>query len=132
LFKESPRKVFRMELCTTCADLFDCELLRDTEKLRVKLIREEKKVIDYLHRMAEWITAETDGNFTDHNCNESQLRVLGPAKAKKVNAAKSKAGQKVKRLMSHPRRKSTTPKKIPIPVEEASQSIASIEGERIV
>ncbi len=117
-----------MELCTTCADLFDCELLRDTEKLRVTLMREEKKLIDSLHRMAEWISAETDANFADHDCNESQLRVLGPAKVKKVNAAKSK----VKRLTSHPRRKSTTPKKIPVPVEEASQSIASIEGERIV
>jgi len=129
-----------MTRCNTCAHLFDSELLRDAEKLRLKLNREETKLIDYMRRMVAWMEAEQSAKFLNHDCDESQLRVLGPAKAKKVKIAKSKGKskaknastkQKVKRLVSKPSKNSKTPKKMPTQVEEASQSITTTEGERI-
>ncbi len=62
--------------------MFDTELMHDSQKLRLKLICEETKIVQYMDRIMLWLKDETAANYLNHDCNCTQLRVLGPAKAK--------------------------------------------------
>jgi hypothetical protein len=122
-----------MPVCEKCSELFDTELMHDTQKLRLKLISEETKIVQYMDRIMAWLKEEINSNFQNHDCNHTQLRVLGPAKAKKFNITKPKANFKakkartpklnVKRLKSNSR----TPKKTS--QNESSQSISTNQHE---
>jgi hypothetical protein len=123
-----------MPVCEKCSEMFDTELMHDTQKLRLKLISEETKIVQYMDRIMVWLKEEINSNYQNHDCNHTQLRVLGPAKAKKFNITKPKANSKakkasvpkVKRLKSNSR----TPKKTPkILVDESSQSISTNQHE---
>lgn len=122
-----------MPVCEKCSEMFDTELMHDTQKLRLKLISEETKIVQYMDRIMAWLKEEINSNFQNHDCNHTQLRVLGPAKAKKFNITKPKANFKakkartpklnVKRLKSNSR----TPKKTS--QNESSQSISTNQHE---
>ena len=122
-----------MPVCEKCSEMFDTELMHDTQKLRLKLISEETKIVQYMDRIMAWLKEEINSNFQNHDCNHTQLRVLGPAKAKKFNITKPKANTKakkartpklnVKRLKSNSR----TPKKTS--QNESSQSISTNQHE---
>jgi hypothetical protein len=122
-----------MPVCEKCSEMFDTELMHDTQKLRLKLISEETKIVQYMDRIMAWLKEEINSNFQNHDCNHTQLRVLGPAKAKKFNITKPKANSKakkactpklnVKRLKSNSR----TPKKTS--QNESSQSISTNQHE---
>lgn len=122
-----------MPVCEKCSELFDTELMHDTQKLRLKLISEETKIVQFMDRIMAWLKEEINSNFQNHDCNHTQLRVLGPAKAKKFNITKPKANSKakkartpklnVKRLKSNSR----TPKKTS--QNESSQSISTNQHE---
>lgn len=122
-----------MPVCEKCSEMFDTELMHDTQKLRLKLISEETKIVQYMDRIMAWLKEEINSNFQNHDCNHTQLRVLGPAKAKKFNITKPKPNSKakkaripklnVKRLKSNSR----TPKKTS--QNESSQSISTNQHE---
>ena len=80
-----------------CLKMFDTELMHDTQKLRLKLISEETKIIKFMDRIMSWLKFEKEANYLSHDCNHTQLRVFGPAKAKKFNITKPKAVSKAKK-----------------------------------
>ena len=131
-----------MSLCDKCLEMFDTELMHDTQNLRLKLISEETKIIQFMDRIMSWLKFEKEANYLSHDCNHTQLRVFGPAKAKKFNITKPKANSKakdknvstakfkVKRLKSSPNKNSRTTKSS-IQVEESSQLQPTIQDENI-
>ncbi len=94
-------------MCDQCIKIFDDELLRDTTRLRQKLVKGEKNVVKFMDRIVKWLEAEKD--WSKHTCKTSRLRVLGVAKAKKLGLYTEEA-KKSKKLSVRRVKKLTSPK----------------------
>ena len=71
-------------MCDSCSKIFDDECLRETTALREYLKKEERRICNYMDKIVKWITAERAVKWEKHDCQSSQLRVLGVAKTKQL------------------------------------------------
>jgi len=82
--------------------MVDTLLMHDTQKLRLKLISEESKIVQYLDWIMALLKEEIAANYQNPDCNHSQLRVLGPTKAKNSSSQnlKLKRRRRVQRWLN--------------------------------
>jgi hypothetical protein len=84
-------------MCYTCIRILDDELMKETTSLRLKLNKEEKRLITYMNKIATFIQEGRDLKWENHDCLTSQVRVLGVAKAKKLGIFADKSNSVTKK-----------------------------------
>jgi len=118
-------------MCDSCTTIFDDELMRDTTRLRQKLILQEKSIIKYMDRIIAWIEAERRVSWHNHDCKSSRLRVLGVTKAKRLGFFNpSSRKSQVKRIRTGKKMSSKKASNDQILNEEVPQLASPIQDEK--